>query len=93
MNIHFKNTELKIIPEVYEPCEDSFLLAKAALSIIQNSEKILEVGCGSGLICAVIKNSTHAKITGTDINPHAAKCTKENGVDAIRGDLLSCIRG
>jgi release factor glutamine methyltransferase len=93
MNIHFKNTEIKIIPDVYEPCEDSFLLAQAALSIIQNSEKILEVGCGSGIISAVIKKNTKARITGIDINPHAAKCTKENGVEAIRGDLLSCIRG
>ena len=93
MNIHFNNTSIKIAPDVYEPCEDSFLLAQAALSIIQNSQKILEVGCGSGIISAVIKNNTQAKITGIDINPHAAKCTKENGVDAIRGDLLSCIRG
>ena len=93
MNIYFKNTNIKIAPDVYEPCEDSFLLAQAALLIIQNSEKILEVGCGSGIISAVIKNNTHARITALDINPHAAKCTKENGVDAIRGDLLSCIRG
>lgn len=93
MNIHFKNTNIKITPDVYEPCEDSFLLAQAALSIIGNSEKILEVGCGSGIISAVIKNNTTAMITGIDINPHAAKCTKENGVDAIRGDLLSCIKG
>jgi release factor glutamine methyltransferase len=63
------------------------------LSIIQNSQKILEVGCGSGIISAVIKNNTKARITGIDINPHAVQCTKENGVDAIRGDLLSCIKG
>jgi release factor glutamine methyltransferase len=93
MNIQFKNTNIKITPDVYEPCEDSFLLAQAALSIIQNSEKILEVGCGSGIISAVIKNNTQAMITGIDINPHAAKCTKDNGVDAIRGNLLSCIKG
>jgi len=93
MNIQFKNTRIKIIPDVYEPCEDSFLLAQAALSIIQNSEKILEVGCGSGIISASIKKNTKARITGIDINPHAAKCTKENGVEAIHGDLLSCIKG
>jgi len=93
MNIHFKNTSIKITPHVYEPCEDSFLLAQAALSIIHNSEKVLEVGCGSGIISAVIKNNTQAKITGIDINPHAAKCTKDNGVDVIRGNLLSCIKG
>jgi len=93
MNIHFKNTIIKITPDVYEPCEDSFLLAQAALSIIQNSENILEVGCGSGIISAVIKNNTKARITGIDINPHAVQCTKENGVDAIRGNLLSCTKG
>ena len=93
MNIHFKNTIIKITPDVYEPCEDSFLLAQAALSIIQNSENILEVGCGSGIISAVIKNNTKARITGIDINPHAVQCTKENGVDAIHGNLLSCIKG
>jgi release factor glutamine methyltransferase len=93
MNIHFKNTEIKIIPEVYEPCEDSFLLAQAALSLITNSDRILEVGCGSGIISAVIKNNTQAMITGIDINPYAVQCTKDNGVEAIRGDLLRCIKG
>jgi len=93
MNIHFKNTTIRINPFVYEPCEDSFLLADAALSLIADSDRVLEVGCGSGLICAVIKNNTQAMITGIDINPHAAECTKENGVDAIRGDMLGCING
>jgi release factor glutamine methyltransferase len=93
MNIHYKNTIIIIDPFVYEPCEDSFLLVEAALSIITHSDRILEVGCGSGIISAVIKNNTKARITGIDINPHAAKCTKDNGVNAIQGDLLSCIRG
>jgi release factor glutamine methyltransferase len=93
MNIHYKNTTIKFTPRVYEPAEDSFLLAEAALSIIKNSENILEVGCGSGIICAVIKKNTSAKITGIDINPYAAECTRDNGVEAIRGDLLDCIRG
>ncbi len=93
MNINYKNTVIKTIPEVYEPSEDSFLLAEAALAEIKDSEKILEVGCGSGVISAVVKANTKATILGIDINPHAAKCTKENGVDAIIGDLLRCIKG
>ncbi|MCX9025554.1 MAG: class I SAM-dependent methyltransferase [Candidatus Methanoperedens sp.] len=93
MNIHYKNTVIKYTDSVYEPSEDSFLLAEAALSEIKGSERILEVGCGSGIISAVIKANTTAKITGIDINPHAAACTKENDVDAIRGDLLSCVKG
>ncbi len=93
MNIHYKNTVIKYTDSVYEPSEDSFLLAEAALSEIKDSERILEVGCGSGIISAVIKANTTAKITGIDINPYAAACTKENGVEAIRGDLLSCVKG
>ena len=93
MNIHYKNTTIKYNQSIYEPAEDSFLLAEAALSIIKNSENIIEVGCGSGIISAIIKNNTKAKVTGIDINPYAAKCTKQNGVEAITGDLLKCIKG
>ncbi|CAG0952919.1 cobalt-precorrin-6B (C15)-methyltransferase [Methanosarcinales archaeon] len=93
MNIHYKNTIIKTNHHVYEPAEDSFLLAEAALDQIKGSERILEVGCGSGIISAVIKNNTGARITGVDINPYAAACTRDNGVEAIRGDLLNCIRG
>lgn len=93
MNIHYKNTIIKTNHHVYEPAEDSFLLAEAALDQIKGSERILEAGCGSGIISAIIKNNTGARITGIDINPYAAACTRDNGVEAIRGDLLNCIRG
>ncbi len=91
--IHYRNAVIKTNPSVYEPSEDSFLLADAALSEIKDSERLLEVGCGSGIVSAVLKANTGAKIAGIDINPDAAKCTKENGIDTIRGDLLSCIKG
>lgn len=93
MNIHYKNTIIKTDHHVYEPAEDSFLLAEAALDQIKGWEWILEVGCGSGIISAIIKNNTGARITGVDINPYAAACTRGNGVEAIRGDLLNCIKG
>jgi len=93
MNIRYKNIAVRVIPQVYDPSEDSFLLAKAALSEIRDAERVLEVGCGCGIISAVIKANTKASIVGIDIDPHAAKCTKENGVEVIRGDLLNCIKG
>ncbi|MCZ7392600.1 MAG: HemK2/MTQ2 family protein methyltransferase [Candidatus Methanoperedens sp.] len=93
MEFRYKNTVIKTTPLVYEPSEDSFLLAEVALSEIKDKERILELGCGSGIISAVIKANTKARIAGIDINPFAAACTKQNGVEAIRGDLLSCIKG
>ena len=93
MNIRYRDTLVNIIPQVYEPSEDTFLLAEVALSEITDSEHVLEVGCGSGFISAVIKSNTGAKMVGIDINPYAAKCSKENGVETIRGDLLGAIKG
>lgn len=93
MYLRYKNAGIKVIPEVYEPSEDSFLLAEAALTEIRGTEKILEIGCGSGIISAFIKANTDATIVGIDVNPYAVKCSKENGIDVIRGDLLNCIRG
>lgn len=91
--MRYKNTVIKTAASVYEPSEDSFLLAEAALAEIKGRERILEVGCGCGIISAIIKNNTKAKVSGIDINPYAAACTRQNGVDAIRGDMLSCIKG
>ncbi len=93
MNIKYRNIPIRMAKHVYEPSEDSFLLAEAALYEIKDSERVLEVGCGSGIISAIIKANTKASIIGIDINPFAAKCSKENGIEAIRGDLLSCIKG
>ena len=93
MRIQYKKASITISEHVYEPSEDSFLLADAALANIKGSEHILETGCGSGIISAVINANTKASVTGIDINPYAVQCTKENGVEVIRGDLLSCIKG
>ena len=93
MCLIYRNASVKTAQQVYEPAEDSFLLADAALSEVRNSDRVLEVGCGSGIISAVIKANTKASVVGIDINPFAARCSKENGIEVIRGDLLSCITG
>ena len=93
MCLIYRNASVKTAQQVYEPAEDSFLLADAALSEVRNSDRVLEVGCGSGIISAVIKANTKASVVGIDINPFATRCSKENGIEVIRGDLLSCIKG
>jgi len=93
MCLIYRNASVKTAQQVYEPAEDSFLLADAALSEVRDRDRVLEVGCGSGIISAVIKANTKASVVGIDINPFAARCSKENGIEVIRGDLLSCITG
>ncbi|MGB9929903.1 MAG: HemK2/MTQ2 family protein methyltransferase [Methanosarcina sp.] len=78
---------------VYEPAEDSFLLACAALKEIKPGMCVLEVGTGSGFISAFLLNKVpEIFLIATEINPHAALCAKMNGVQVIRTDLFQGIR-
>lgn len=85
-------------PEVYEPAEDSFLLAKHARSA---RGKILEIGCGTGIValtCAAAdKNNI---VEGVDINPAAVALARrnaeKNGITNARfyeSDLFENVRG
>lgn len=78
---------------VYEPAEDSFLLANAALKEAKPGMRILEVGTGSGFVSAVLlANLKGIRLVATEINPHAARCAKANGVEVIRTDLFGGIK-
>ena len=62
--------------EVYEPAEDSFLLAKHAAKI---TGRVLEIGCGTGIVslhCAA-SNQENA-VEGVDVNPAAVSLAKKN---------------
>lgn len=78
---------------VYEPAEDSFLLADAALKEAKPGMCILEIGTGSGFVSAVLlANLKEICLVATEINPHAARCAKVNGVEVIRTDLFRGIK-
>lgn len=91
VEIEYKNARVKLGASdlVYEPAEDSFLLADAALEEAKSGMRILEIGAGSGFVSAVLRaNIKGIRVFATEINPHAAKCAKTNGVEVIRTDLF-----
>lgn len=76
---------------VYEPAEDTFLLANNLM--IEESDYVLEIGTGTGLIA--IKASKMAdKVIAVDINPYAVECAQKNAeingvsLDVRHGDLF-----
>ena len=76
--------------QVYTPDADTYLLLDAAWVEVKAGNRVLEVGTGSGLIAAEL-----AQITGvvtTDINPHAALCVREKGIEVVQSDLFCGIR-
>ncbi|UIO98574.1 class I SAM-dependent methyltransferase [Halobaculum sp. CBA1158] len=73
---------------VYEPAEDSGLLAEAAVEHARGVT--LEVGTGSGWVAERVAADGDAdRVIGSDVNPHATERARGRGVEAVRGDLLA----
>lgn len=77
--------------QVYMPEADTFLLLNAALSEVRADDRVLEIGTGSGTIAEGLLG--RATIVATDINPHAAACAHDKGINVVRNDLVSGLRG
>ena len=92
--VSFGTISLSILHRVYEPAEDSFLLATYASGL---SGSILEVGCGSGIVSlSAAQANPKNLVLGVDINPSAVKCAAENArangignATFIKSDLFS----
>ena len=73
--------------DVYQPAEDSALLADVATSVITPDDLVLDVGTGSGFVAERIAEETGARVVGCDLNPHACRRARERGVPVVRGNL------
>lgn len=84
--------------DVYEPAEDTFLLADNLDA--RRGERVLELGTGCGLL-AILAAKAGARVVATDINPAAFECASANAVkhgvaddiDFRFGDLFEPVAG
>ena len=74
---------------VYQPAEDSALLAEAAINDMADPERVLEVGTGSGWVAEQVASETDARVVGSDLNPYACRQARDRGVAAVRADLVA----
>lgn len=84
------------LDEVYQPAEDSRLLASSALDAMGPLDRdalVVDVGTGSGYVASRVAAETDARCVGTDISPLAVSEARERGVSVVRGDLLEPLRG
>jgi release factor glutamine methyltransferase len=96
--ISFGSLRLTVAPTVYEPAEDSFLLATYSSSL---SGKILEIGCGSGIVSlSAARANPKNNVLGIDISPAAVECANENakanGIENCKficSDLFGGVKG
>lgn len=88
----YKDILYKTHPQVYQPAEDTYLLADNLQ--VKKMCTVLEIGTGTGII-AIIAAKKARMVIATDINPHALDCAVENlvmnkayNVELRKGDLF-----
>ena len=78
--------------QVYPVREDTQLLLDAALAEAGPSDRVLELGTGSGHVARHLAGRV-ALVVATDVNPHACRLASSPGVGIVRADLTAGIRG
>lgn len=80
---------------VYQPAEDSALLAGEAVEDLRDTApaRILDVGAGSGYVGARLIEATGAQVVGVDLNPDACRQARDSGLSVVRGDLVEPFDG
>ena len=89
---NYKGICYKTHTQVYEPSEDTFLLADNIK--VERMSRVLEIGTGTGII-AIIAAKRARMVIATDINPYALECAVKNiirnkafNVELREGDLF-----
>lgn len=78
--------------QIYFPAEDTFLLIRAALHEVTPTDRVLEVGTGTGAVAKAVM-AVAPRTMATEINPHAARYAADEGVAVVRGNLLDPVSG
>jgi HemK-related putative methylase len=80
--------------EIYQPAEDSYLLAEVLTDYLSGKTKqikILDMGSGSGIQAQTCLNLGFNNILTADINKEAVENLKKQGFRSIHSDLFSNI--
>jgi len=77
---------------VYQPAEDSMLLADAAADDLPADALVLDVGTGSGIVAERVREEADVRVVACDLNPHACQQARDRGLPVVRTDLVSGFR-
>lgn len=87
MILEYKGLKLKLNPDVYEPAEDSFLLARNLK--VREGDVALDIGTGTGIIALLMARKAKF-VLGVDVNPKAVELARENArINGIKNVAFS----
>lgn len=75
--IFYTDLNFEVTEEVYEPAEDTFLIADKLGQVISEGDTVLDIGTGCGILAAIAAEKA-SRVVATDISPHAVICAKHN---------------
>ncbi|MBF6556721.1 MAG: peptide chain release factor N(5)-glutamine methyltransferase [Acidimicrobiales bacterium] len=77
---------------VYVPRWQSEPLAERAAALLPPDGRAIDLGTGSGAIaCVLLDRRPGASVIGTELDPVAARCARQNGVTVAEGDLFEAV--
>jgi release factor glutamine methyltransferase len=93
----FKECMFHVSKNVYEPAEDTFLLAENL--VVDKNDVVLDVGTGCGIL-GILAAKKARRVVAVDVNPHAVCCAKMNAefngvaekIETLRSDLFKAIK-
>jgi release factor glutamine methyltransferase len=95
--VHFRDYVFVVDEQVYEPAEDTFLIAEHLT--VEEDDVVLDMGTGCGIL-AVLAAEKAIKVVAVDINPYVIECATKNAeihgvkekIEFRRGDLFHPIK-
>jgi release factor glutamine methyltransferase len=97
-DVRFQGLDLRVWPNVFSPTSTPSTTALAEQLVIDASDRVLDVGTGSGALALMAAQRTSRMVIATDISSDAVSCAREN-VDALsasvevrRSNLFEAIR-
>jgi len=95
--IFFDEYTFYVSKDVYEPAEDTFLLAENL--VVDKNDVVLDMGTGCGIL-GILAAKKARRVIAVDVNPHAVRCAKMNAklngvtekMEMLRSDLFKSIK-
>jgi release factor glutamine methyltransferase len=89
-----------VVPKEVHPPAPMTLLQKSILKEVKESDRVLDMGTGSG-VNAVLAASKASRVIAVDVNPYAVKCARDNAklnrvssrIKVYRSDLFRNVKG
>ena len=87
-SVAFCGIRVKVHRGVYPPRRQSEPLARRAAALLPECGVAVDLCAGAGPIaCLLQRSSPSATVVATDVEPAAVACARQNGVNALLGDL------